>query len=404
MKLRTFIKKFSTDEACRAHLESVRWPEGPVCPRCGTVAEATAVVNKPGYWQCRPCGKQFSVTAGTPMHGTHLPLSVWYLAMYLILASSKGISAVKLGEQLGVQYRTAWHLGHRIRAMLASGEKPILSGLVEADETYVGGKAKNLPKGAAKPEKRGRGTIKPMVLAALQRGGEARTLVVPSASGAAIAPALWGWTGKGGATLLTDELAAYDWIGRKMEAHHAVIHSRGEYARTVGGCGSTPTRPKASSGCSSAPSSGCGTKSAPSTCTATPPSTSSAGTAARPRCRSASRGACWAPPGGCGSRTCWRDGGSASAPERLPRLHHHVHHGLLGLLAGLAGGRCPAVHVLHVQADRPLDRAFCLRHVNFGAGLGRSSAHFHASCPFLILQASWIAHRGQGHLRSLPSD
>jgi transposase-like protein len=235
MKLRTFIKKFSTDEACRAHLESVRWPEGPVCPRCGTVGEATAVANKPGYWQCRPCGKQFSVTAGTPMHGTHLPLSVWYLAMYLILASSKGISAVKLGEQLGVQYRTAWHLGHRIRAMLASGEKPILSGLVEADETYVGGKAKNLPKGALRPEKRGRGTVKPMVLAALQRGGEARTLVVPSASGAAIAPALWGWTGKGGATLLTDELAAYDWIGRKMEAHHSVIHSKGEYARTVGG-------------------------------------------------------------------------------------------------------------------------------------------------------------------------
>ena len=129
MKIRTFIKKFSTDEACRAHLESVRWPEGPICPRCGTVAEATTVANKPGYWQCRPCGKQFSVTAGTPMHGTHLPLSVWYLAMYLILASSKGISAVKLGEQLGVQYRTAWHLGHRIRAMLASGEKPILSGL-----------------------------------------------------------------------------------------------------------------------------------------------------------------------------------------------------------------------------------------------------------------------------------
>lgn len=234
MKLRSFMRKFATDEACRAHLESVRWPDGPVCDRCGSINEAIPVEGRAGFWRCRPCGKQFSVTAGTPMHGTHLPLHVWYLAMYLILASSKGISAVKLGEQLGIQYRTAWHLGHRIRAMLASGEKPILSGLVKADETYVGGKAANRPKSAPRPEKRGRGTKKPMLFAAVERGGEARTLAVPSASGAAIAPALWGWTGKGKAILLTDELPTYRWIGRKMEAHHRVTHSAGEYARTDG--------------------------------------------------------------------------------------------------------------------------------------------------------------------------
>lgn len=233
MKLRSFMRKFGTDEACRAHLESVRWPNGPVCDRCCSVDASAPVSGKPGFHQCRPCGKQFSVTAGTPMHGTHLPLHVWYLAMYLILASSKGISAVKLGEQLGVQYRTAWHLGHRIRAMLASGEKLPLSGVVEADETYVGGKAENLPKSAPRPEKRGRGTDKPMLFAAVQREGEARTLAVPSASAAAIAPALWGWTG-GAATLVTDELAVYRWIGRKMEAHHAVNHGSKEYARTEG--------------------------------------------------------------------------------------------------------------------------------------------------------------------------
>jgi transposase-like protein len=231
MKLRTFMQRFSTDEACRAHLESVRWPKGPVCDRCGSVNEAAPVGGRPGFWQCRPCGKQFSVTAGTPMHGTHLPLHVWYLAMYLILASSKGISAVKLGEQLGVQYRTAWHLGHRIRAMLASGDKVPLQGLVEADETYVGGKAANLPKSAPRPEKRGRGTKKPMLFAAIEREGEARTLAIPSASAAAIDPALWAWT-KGGATLITDELPVYRWIGRKMEGHHRVTHSKGEYART----------------------------------------------------------------------------------------------------------------------------------------------------------------------------
>ncbi len=229
------MRKFATDDACRAHLEGVRWPAGPVCDRCDSINEATPVEGRVGYWRCRACGKQFSVTAGTPMHGTHLPLHVWYLGMYLILASSKGISAVKLGEQLGIQYRTAWHLAHRIRAMFASGEKPVLSGLVEADETYVGGKVSNLPKGAERPEKRGRGTKKPMLFAAIERGGEARTLAVPSASAADIAPALWGWTGKGGAILFTDELGTYRWIGSKMQAHHAVNHSRAEYARTEGG-------------------------------------------------------------------------------------------------------------------------------------------------------------------------
>ena len=187
------------------------------------------------------------------MHGTHLPLHVWYLGMYLILASSKGISAVKLGEQLGVQYRTAWHLAHRIRAMLASGDKPYLSGIVEADETYVGGKAANLQTGVERPEKRGRGTKKPMLFAAVKRGGEARTLAVPSASAAAIAPARWDWTGKGGAILFTHELGTYRWIGSKMQAHHAVNHTRRNTPAPRAYSASTPIPPRASSACLSAP-------------------------------------------------------------------------------------------------------------------------------------------------------
>ena len=173
------------------------------------------------------------MTVGTPMEDSRLPLHVWYLAMYLILASSKGISSVKLAEHLGITQKSAWFLGYRIRALLSSGEKLPLSGVVEADESYIGGKPVNLPKSAPRPEKRGRGTAKPMLFAAIERGGEARSLVVPSASGAAMAPALWDWTG-GAATLLTDELATYRWIGRKMEAHHAVRHGSGEYARTEG--------------------------------------------------------------------------------------------------------------------------------------------------------------------------
>ena len=233
MKLTTFLSRFGTDEACRAHLEGVRWPHGPVCDRCGSVDNASPVAKRAGVHRCRACGKDFRVTVGTPMEDSRLPLRVWYLAMYLILASSKGISSVKLAEHLGITQKSAWFLGRRIRALLSSGEKLPLSGVVEADESYIGGKPVNLPKSAPRPEKRGRGTAKPMLFTAIERGGEARSLVVPSASGAAIAPALWDWTG-GAVTLLTDELATYRWIGRKMAAHHAVHHGSGEYARTEG--------------------------------------------------------------------------------------------------------------------------------------------------------------------------
>ena len=232
MRLSDFTKAYGTDEACRAHMESVRWPTGPVCPKCGVINDAVPISTRPGQFRCRACGKQFNVLMGTALEGTHLPLRVWYLAMYLMLSTAKPISAMSLSTQLGIQYRTCWHLLHRLRAMLAAGEKLPLAGLVEADETYVGGKASNRQK-HREPGKRGRGTDKPMLFAALQRGGDARSLVVPSASGAAIAPALWDWTG-GAATLLTDELATYRWIGRKMEAHHAVHHGSGEYARTEG--------------------------------------------------------------------------------------------------------------------------------------------------------------------------
>ena len=230
MRLTDFTKAYGTDDACRAHMESVRWPAGPVCPECGSVNNAVPVSTKPGRWRCRACNRQFNVLLGTALEGTHLPLRVWYLAMYLMLSTAKPISAMSLSTQLGIQYRTCWHLLHRLRAMLAAGEKLPLAGLVEADETYVSGKASNRQK-HREAGKRGRGTDKPMLFAALHRGGDARSLVVPSASGAAIAPALWGWTG-GAATLLTDELATYRWIGRKMEAHHAVNHGSGEYART----------------------------------------------------------------------------------------------------------------------------------------------------------------------------
>jgi transposase-like protein len=117
MKSTTFTRLFGTDAACRAHMESVRWPDGPVCPKCGSVNEARKVGSRPGIYRCKPCGAQFTVTVGTVMEGSHLPLSTWYKAMYLTQGAAGPVSAMSLSRQLGIQYRTCWHLLHRLRAM-----------------------------------------------------------------------------------------------------------------------------------------------------------------------------------------------------------------------------------------------------------------------------------------------
>jgi transposase-like protein len=233
MNMIAFLKAYGTDEACRAHMESVRWPNGPSCPKCGSVNEAGVVGNRAGLFRCRPCGTQFTVTVGTAMEGTHLPLRHWYLAMYLMLSTAKPISAMSLSRQTGIQYRTCWHLLHRLRAMLAAGEALPLAGVIEADETYVGGKARNRQK-HRDATTRGRGTDKPMIFAAIERGGMARAAVVSSASGAALDPLMLRWFDRD-AILCTDELATYNWFGGKMKRHHKVTHSAGEYARTEGG-------------------------------------------------------------------------------------------------------------------------------------------------------------------------
>jgi transposase-like protein len=233
MNLISFMKTYGTAEACREHMESVRWPDGPVCPKCGTIDQAGRVGSRPGVLRCHACKKQFSVTVGTAMEGTHLPLNIWYLAMYLMLSTAKPISAMSLSRQMEIQYRTCWHLLHRLRAMLSSGETLPLAGIIEADETYVGGKPRNRQKHRPPLTARGRGTDNPMVFAAVERGGQARTAVVASASAMALDPLMFKWFDRD-SVLCTDELATYQWFGSKMRRHHTVTHSAGEYARTEG--------------------------------------------------------------------------------------------------------------------------------------------------------------------------
>lgn len=242
MTLNDLHKQFPNEEAARAWFERARWPDGPVCPRCGLVGQAYWISTR-RVWCCGGCKSQFTVTAGTPMHRTHLPLVTWSQAMWLISASSKGISAMKLAEWLGVAYQTAWHLGHRIRAMMAEDD-PVLRGIVELDEIYAGAAPRKQAKPARDhgpddmvpaPNTTGRGTKRPLVLVATERGGKVDARVIPTHGKTAIAEALRLKLAED-AVVMTDGLPAYKHFGKK-HTHLSVNHSAREYARTDNGSG-----------------------------------------------------------------------------------------------------------------------------------------------------------------------
>src|SRR5271157_5468582 len=138
---------FTDKDEARVYLESLRWPNGPVCPHCGAVGghysiQPKAESKKPtrkGVWKCSKCRKEFSVTVGTVFESSHIPLHKWLLADYLMCASKKGMSAHQLHRMLHVTYKTAWFMAHRLRFAMDQKPGSPLSGIVEADETYVGG-------------------------------------------------------------------------------------------------------------------------------------------------------------------------------------------------------------------------------------------------------------------------
>lgn len=222
-----------TEDEARSFIESIRWPNGPICPHCGAADNAALLggsKTRAGVYKCRDCRKQFTVTVNTIMHRSKVPLSKWLMAFHLMCSSKKGVSALQLQRELALgSYQTAWHLAHRVRyAMNAGGFFPPLTGDVEADETYVGGK----PRKGAKPysKGRGRGTRKQPVLALVSRNGRARARVVANVSGRTLKAEIR----KGvhpSSRIITDEWAAYKGIGKEFHGGHATVtHSRGEYA------------------------------------------------------------------------------------------------------------------------------------------------------------------------------
>src|SRR5215203_6142067 len=168
INLVNLIERYHSEGSCRARLEELRWPDGVACPRCES--KNVASVEDRHQYQCRSCRYQFSVTAGTIFHDSHLPLWKWFLAVYLIIESKKGISANQLKRTLGVSYKTAWYLSHRIRAALKEVDAQLLKGIIEVDETFVGGEVEGMGRGY-------KGN-KVVVVGAFERGGAIRLQVV----------------------------------------------------------------------------------------------------------------------------------------------------------------------------------------------------------------------------------
>ncbi|MEE8169759.1 MAG: IS1595 family transposase, partial [Phycisphaerae bacterium] len=216
-----------TEEQARQYLERLRWPDGPVCPHCSNknIARLNGQAHRPGLYKCRGCRKQFSVTVGTIFERSHIPLRKWVMATYMICTSKKGVSALQLQRMLGLKsYKSAWFMAHRVRfAMRCEPLQSKLRGVLEADETYVGGK--NIP-----GSKQGPGTLKTPVLALVQRGGTVRTRVTNRVTPANLRAFIDDNADKR-STLMTDELRAYRTIGRQFKRHGHVLHGAREFAR-----------------------------------------------------------------------------------------------------------------------------------------------------------------------------
>ena len=225
-----------TEEEAREYLENIRWPNGTVCAHCGS-KNVTKLNNKAsgarkkraGLYKCKDCRKQFTVTCKTIFESSRIPIRKWIMAYHLMCSSKKGISALQLSRNLGLVYKSAWFMCHRIRhAMVQEPLKNLLQGGVEVDETYVGGKPR---KYSGRQSKRGRGTTKIPVVVLVQRNGEARVKVMRKLTGKNLKGAILNNVHKD-STIYTDEYNAYKGIGKHFTGgHKAVMHSIGQYKK-----------------------------------------------------------------------------------------------------------------------------------------------------------------------------
>jgi transposase-like protein len=223
---------FNDEEAARAHFERLRWPDGPICPHCGGVDAATELRGKstrPGLYKCKQCQKPFTATIGTVYERSHIPLRKWLLATYLLCSSKKGMSSHQLWRTLGFgSYRTAWFMAMRIREGMREAKLPASMGgegkFVEADETYVGGKARNRAFKEPPP--------KEAVMSLVERKGQVRSfdLRVANVTAETVKPIIVEALSTD-SHFRTDESGIYWKIGETFASHRTVNHAASEYVR-----------------------------------------------------------------------------------------------------------------------------------------------------------------------------
>lgn len=224
---------FHDEILARQHLERLRWPKGPVCPHCGAEKSATQLdgkAHRKGLYQCNACRQQFSVTVGTVFERSKVPLSKWLFATWMLCSAKKGVSAHQVHRQIGVTYKTAWFMCHRIREAMAPGGQGLMGkggGTVEADEMYV--------RNPEKVRKHGRGrgrasSSHEQVFALVERGGDVRSFHVTNKNIVDVR-SLLRTNASTEANLMTDESGLYKTVGKKFASHGTSNHSRKQYVR-----------------------------------------------------------------------------------------------------------------------------------------------------------------------------
>ena len=228
MNLIDVFERFPDQESCIEHLERVKWQGKPFCPHCGSMnikRKKGDGIGRVGRWNCHDCKASFKVTHGTVFHGTKISLQKWFLAISLILNAKKGISSYQLQRDLDLNQKTAWFILTRIRAEMANKVNSILlQGIIEADETYIGGKPRKPNKREDfEPSKRGRGTDKTPVIGAVARGGEVVAEIAKGLTGRHILEFIRRIVNTKESELMTDEYHAYNVLGSELK-HHVINH------------------------------------------------------------------------------------------------------------------------------------------------------------------------------------